>query len=62
METRPTPVSFACPAVRDAAMTNGQVPLPQTVLGVGGYSVYSAALGTLAPEDGAPPAVTCRPN
>ena len=62
VETRPTPVSFACPAVRDAAMTSDPVPLPRIVQGVGGYSVYSAALGTLAPEDGTPPAVTCSLN
>lgn len=59
--TSPTPVSFVCPAVRDAAMvtdSTGTV-VPQTKLGVGGYSLYEATMGTLASDDGSPAGVTC---
>src|SRR5206468_7875493 len=47
--TSPTPVSFACPSVRDAAMVPDQngVPTPTSQPGVGGYSIYHATPGTL---------------
>jgi hypothetical protein len=54
-----TPVRFACPAVRDAAMSNDPTPVPLTLPGVGGYSLYRAALGTLGASDTSPPAVSC---
>jgi hypothetical protein len=60
--TTPTAVTFACPAVRDAAMvTDSSGALVPTVLpGVGGYSLYRAKLGTLDSGDSAAPApVTC---
>jgi hypothetical protein len=56
--TAPTPVRFSCPAVRDAMMA-GSPPVPQGVSGVGGYSIYRAALGNLGASDSAAPAVTC---
>jgi hypothetical protein len=56
--TTPTPVQFSCPAVRDSMMV-GSPPVPQTVQGVGGYSIYRAALGNLGASDSAAPAVTC---
>jgi hypothetical protein len=56
--TTPTPVRFSCPAVRDTMMV-GSPPVPQTVPGVGGYSIYRAALGNLGASDSAAPAVTC---
>jgi hypothetical protein len=55
----PTPVQFVCPAVRDAAMSNTSPPIPQAVPGVGGYSVYRAALGNLGVSDSSAPPVTC---
>jgi hypothetical protein len=54
--TSPTPVSFACPAIRDAQMVNG---VPQTQSGVGGYSLYQATMGTLSSGDNSPGAITC---
>jgi hypothetical protein len=54
--TAPTPVRFSCPAVRDATMVSS---VPQTVQGVGGYSIYRAALGNLGASDSSAPAVTC---
>ena len=58
--TTPTPVSFVCPAVRDAAMVDSNgVIVPETQPGVGGYSLYQAAMGTLDPSDGAPAQITC---
>ena len=59
--TTPTPVTFSCPAVRDSMMV-GSPPVPQTVPGVGGYSIYRAALGNLGASDSAAPAVTCTGN
>ena len=60
--TSPSPVRFACPAVRDAAMVNVSGTLiPQTVAGVGGYSAYRAAIGTLGAGDDSAPTVTCAP-
>jgi hypothetical protein len=56
--TTPTRVRFSCPAVRDSVMV-GSPPVPQTVPGVGGYSVYRAALGNLGPSDSSAPTVTC---
>lgn len=56
--TKPTAVQFSCPAVRDAVMT-GSPPVPQTMPGVGGYSIYRAALGNLGASDNEAPAVTC---
>lgn len=58
----PTQVTFACPAVRDAQMVADSTGtlVPQTVTGVGGYSAYQAAIGTLASTDsGAQPAISC---
>ena len=57
-----TPVAFICPAVRDAVMSGGAVPVPQTVPGIGGYSVYRAALGNLGSSDDTAPTVTCSPG
>jgi len=57
--TAPTPVRFACPAVRDAVMSSTSPPVPQIVPGVGGYSIYRAALGNLGASDSSAPAVTC---
>jgi len=54
-----TPVQFACPAVRDAAMSSDAIPVPLTLPGVGGYSVYRAALGTLGASDSTAPTVAC---
>jgi hypothetical protein len=57
-----TPVSFTCPAVRDAAMVADSTGtlVPQTQPGVGAYSVYQAAIGTLSASDASPqPAVSC---
>lgn len=57
-----TPVAFACPTVRDAAMAaNASGTLAPTSLpGVGGYSLYRAKLGTLDVNDATPPAaVNC---
>lgn len=56
--TTPTPVQFSCPSVRDSMMA-GSPPVPQTLPGVGGYSVYRAALGNLGASDSSAPAVTC---
>jgi len=56
--TTPTPVKFSCPAVRDSIMV-GAPPVPQPVPGVGGYSVYRAALGSLGASDRSAPLVTC---
>jgi hypothetical protein len=56
--TTPTPVQFSCPAVRDSKMV-GSPAVPQAVPGVGGYSVYRAALGNLGDSDAAAPAITC---
>jgi hypothetical protein len=58
----PTAVTFTCPAVLDAQMVADSTGLlvPQTSPGVGGYSVYQAAVGTLASTDsGTQPAVSC---
>ena len=58
----PTQVSFTCPAVRDAAMVADASGIlePQTVAGVGGYSVYQAPIGTLSSTDsGTQPAIHC---
>jgi hypothetical protein len=64
--TTSTPVRFACPAVRDARMVpdpvNPSILIPQAKPGVGGYSMYRGALGTLGPADGTPPVVTCTPG
>ena len=60
--TTPTPVAFACPAVRDAAMVvdTSDTLVPTSLPGVGGYSLYRAKLGTLAANDATPPpAVSC---
>jgi hypothetical protein len=59
--TTPTKVSFACPAVRDATMVDsgGGVLVPTASPGVGGYSLYQAAMGTLDPTDATPAPVTC---
>ena len=54
----PTPVTFTCPAIRDATIDSNGVP--QAVAGQGGYSVYQAALGTLASGDSSSqPAISC---
>jgi hypothetical protein len=58
----PTAVRFSCPAVRDAAMVadSSGTLVPQTQPGVGAYSVYQAAIGTLAALDAShQPDVTC---
>ena len=60
--TSPTRVHFSCPAVRDATMSSGSPPIPQTMPGVGGYSVYRAALGTLGAPDASAPALSCASN
>ena len=53
----PTAVTFTCPSVLDATVVNG---VPQPVSGVGGYSVYQSAIGTLASTDsGTQPAIQC---
>ena len=59
--TSPTAVSFTCPAVRDQAMIPGPggTLVPTASPGVGGYSLYQAAMGTLDPADATPAAVTC---
>jgi hypothetical protein len=54
-----TPVQFACPAVRDAAMSSDPVPVPLMLPGVGGYSIYRAAIGTLGASDSSPPSLIC---
>ena len=59
VRARPTAVRFSCPAVRDAVMTSDIPSIPQSIPGVGGYSVYRAALGLLGDADESPPAVTC---
>jgi len=58
----PTPVTFTCPAVRDAQMVadSSGVLVPRTAPGIGGYSVYQAPIGTLASSDAnAQPAISC---
>jgi hypothetical protein len=58
----PTQVTFTCPAVRDAQMVADSTGtlVPQTVTGVGGFSAYQAAIGTLASTDnGTQPAINC---
>jgi Lysyl oxidase len=59
--TRPTKVSFTCPAVRDENMipdANGVI-VPHEQPGVGGYSVYEATMGTLGAGDGSPDPIFC---
>ena len=61
VNTTPTAVSFSCPAVRDQTMvadsTGTLIPTP--VAGVGAYSLYQAALGTLSSGDSSPAGITC---
>jgi hypothetical protein len=45
--------------VRDATFSSDVPPAPQTVPGVGGYSVYRASLGTLGATDNTAPVVNC---
>lgn len=55
--TTPTPVSFACPVVRDAAIVadaSGSL-IPTTLPSVGAYSLHRARLGTLGVADATPP-------
>jgi hypothetical protein len=60
--TSPSLVRFPCPAVRDALMADvGGTLIPQTIAGVGGYSLYRASVGTLAAGDGTAPRVACTP-